>query len=70
MKVPGEAWLEWRVTSTPSGGAQLQQRARFHPRGLWGRAYWYALLPFHRVVFGPMVRELAEQADRRVGARG
>lgn len=69
MKVPGEAWLEWRVTPTPSGGALLQQRARFHPRGLWGRAYWYALLPFHRVVFGPMARSLAEQADRRTGAR-
>jgi hypothetical protein len=67
MRVPGEAWLEWRVTAAPSGGAQLQQRARFHPRGLWGRAYWYALLPFHRVVFGPMARSLAAQADRSAG---
>jgi hypothetical protein len=61
MKLPGEAWLEWRVEPAGSG-SRLVQRARFHPRGLWGRAYWYSLLPFHRFVFAPMARALAAEA--------
>lgn len=67
MKVPGEAWLEFRVA--PEGdGSRLVQRARFHPRGLWGRAYWGAMLPFHRFIFPLMARRLAERAERAGGA--
>jgi uncharacterized protein YbjT (DUF2867 family)/uncharacterized protein YndB with AHSA1/START domain len=50
MKVPGEAWLEW--TMEPEGdGTRLVQKARFHPRGVWGRVYWYSMLPFHHFIF-------------------
>ena len=61
MRLPGDAWLEWQVepAAGDGDGAVLHQRARFHPRGLWGRAYWYALLPFHRFVFAPMATHLA-----------
>jgi hypothetical protein len=53
MKVPGDAWLEW--TMEPDGcGTRLVQKARFHPRGVWGRVYWYAMLPFHHLIFGRM----------------
>ena len=62
MKLPGEAWLEWRVEPTGTG-SRLQQLARFHPRGVFGRAYWYALLPFHRLVFGPTATSLARRAE-------
>jgi uncharacterized protein YbjT (DUF2867 family) len=63
MKVPGEAWLEFRIR--PSGaGSVLEQRARFHPRGLAGRLYWYVLVPFHRFIFPSMVRHLAKEAER------
>ena len=61
MKLPGEAWLEWSVEPAGSG-SRLTQRARFHPRGLWGRAYWYALLPFHHLVFAPTATALARAA--------
>jgi uncharacterized protein YbjT (DUF2867 family) len=62
MRLPGEAWLEWRVE--PDGDAStLEQRALFHPRGLWGRAYWYAVAPFHHFVFRPMAHRLAETAE-------
>lgn len=64
MRLPGEAWLEWRITPT-AGGARLDQRAVFAPRGLFGRAYWYALLPFHAVIFG----RLAGRVAGRVAAR-
>lgn len=61
MRLPGEAWLEWRITEE-EGGTRLQQRALYHPRGLWGRAYWYALLPFHALIFGRLARALAAEA--------
>ena len=50
MKLPGEAWLEWHVTGEEGGrgGTILQQRARFHPRGIAGRLYWWGLLMPHR----------------------
>lgn len=62
MRLPGAAWLEWTMTPE-TGGTRLDQRARFHPRGLFGRVYWYALLPFHRFVFGPMAARIAERAE-------
>lgn len=62
MRMPGHAWLEWRVE--PDGaGSRLIQRARFTPRGLLGRAYWYALVPLHAVVFRRMAHRLAASAE-------
>jgi hypothetical protein len=63
MRLPGEAWLEWKVTPGDPG-CTLEQRALFHPRGLWGRAYWYAVAPFHHFVFRPMAQRLVETAER------
>lgn len=66
MRLPGEAWLEWTVEPNDSGGTTLRQRALFHPRGLYGRAYWLAVSPFHRLVFRPMAERLAGVAAARV----
>lgn len=64
MRAPGGAWLEWRVHAAPSG-SRLDQRATFFPRGIAGRAYWYALLPFHGVIFKGMVNNITGTAARR-----
>ena len=64
MRLPGEAWLEW-VIEPEGAGSRLTQRAIFYPRGLLGRAYWYALIPFHALIF----RQLAERLAARVGFR-
>lgn len=58
MKVPGDAWLEFRITPTENGGL-LHQTATFRPNGLLGRLYWYALLPLHFFVFGGMIKNIA-----------
>jgi Protein of unknown function (DUF2867) len=55
MKLPGEAWLEFKIT--PEN--MLIQTATFRPLGLWGRMYWYAVLPFHGLIFSNMIKELA-----------
>lgn len=62
MRVPGEAWLEFRITEDETGGSTLSQQARFVPRGLWGRMYWYVLVPFHGLIFPVMARRIAEAA--------
>jgi uncharacterized protein YbjT (DUF2867 family) len=61
MKVPGEAWLEWTMDRN-GDGTRLVQRARFHPRGVWGRVYWYAMLPFHHFIFGRLAAAVASPA--------
>jgi uncharacterized protein YbjT (DUF2867 family) len=63
MKVPGEAWLEFRIDEF-EGGSRLIQRARFHPRGLSGRLYWMVLVPFHGLIFPRMARKLAREGER------
>jgi uncharacterized protein YbjT (DUF2867 family) len=67
MRLPGEAWLEWDLAPTATG-TRLVQTARYRPRGLWGRAYWYAVAPFHRLIFPGLVRGIArDAAGWRVG---
>lgn len=62
MILPGEALLEFHVTPDPDGGTRLEQVARFKPRGLLGLLYWYAVVPFHHVVFRGMLRGIEREA--------
>ena len=57
MKVPGEAWLEFRIDEENV----LHQIATFRPIGLFGRLYWYAMLPFHFFIFGGMIDKIIEE---------
>ncbi len=63
MRLPGDAWLQWNIGPAENGTTFVEQRARFVPRGLFGRVYWAALVPFHRLVFSPMLREIARRAE-------
>lgn len=60
MKLPGEAWLEFRIIKKENDKNYLQQTATFRPRGLSGRAYWYSVLPFHFFVFNGMAKNLVK----------
>ncbi len=53
MKLPGEAWLEFKLE-----GEELIQTATFRPKGLWGRVYWYSVLPFHAFIFTGMLEKI------------
>lgn len=55
MKLPGEAWLEFRIEEN-----KLTQTATYRPRGLFGRLYWYAVLPFHAFIFKGMINEITK----------
>jgi uncharacterized protein YbjT (DUF2867 family) len=62
MRVPGRAWLELRAS--PDGeGSRYGQRAVFFPRGLSGRLYWLAVLPFHGFIFAGMANRITAAAE-------
>ncbi len=56
MKLPGEAWLEFKIDDNNV----LHQTATFRPRGLRGRLYWYSIVPFHYFIFGGMIRNISK----------
>ena len=64
MKLPGQAVLEFRLQQNIERQTELRQTARFLPRGLLGLLYWYAVLPFHGLVFSGMLRGIAEAVNR------
>ena len=57
MRLPGEAWLEFRIDEENN----LHQIATFRPKGLLGRLYWYSLVPFHFFIFGGMIRNIIKE---------
>ncbi len=57
MKLPGEAWLEFKIDEENI----LHQTATFRPRGIWGRLYWIATSPFHFFIFDGMIRNIAKE---------
>jgi len=59
MKLPGEAWLEFKIIKKNEKHF-LQQTATFRPKGLLGRLYWYSVLPFHTLIFDGMAENITE----------
>ncbi len=69
MRVPGEAYLIFETFSDATGGTRLRSSALFRPRGLWGRVYWWMLLPVHKFIFSGLnsaIRERALQNANRI----
>ncbi|HRY98647.1 MAG TPA: SDR family oxidoreductase [Bacteroidales bacterium] len=58
MKLPGEAWLEFRLV-TFNGAEHLEQIATIRPKGLTGRLYWFAMIPAHALIFPGMGKRIA-----------
>jgi uncharacterized protein YbjT (DUF2867 family) len=59
MKLPGKAWLEFSIN-----GETFTQTVYFYPKGLFGRLYWYSLLPFHKLIFKMMINKIIEEAKK------
>jgi hypothetical protein len=55
MKLPGRAWLEFQILDN-----YLMVTAFFYPDGVWGRLYWYAMLPFHKLIFKQFLKEMTK----------
>lgn len=66
MILPGIATLGFDIEPAENDGdsCQLHMTARFRPKGLLGILYWYAVLPFHGIVFSGMLRGIRRAAER------
>ena len=64
MKLPGIAWLEFRVEKAANGESIFQQLATFLPKNWFGFLYWYCIMPAHFFVFRNMARKIVEAAQQ------
>jgi len=63
MKAPGAGVLEFVVRPDAAGsGASVSATAYWHPAGVAGLAYWYALVPAHLFLFRGLTRALVARA--------
>jgi uncharacterized protein YbjT (DUF2867 family)/uncharacterized protein YndB with AHSA1/START domain len=62
MKLPGRAWLEFRITAKGTGSL-IRQQAIMEVNGFYGKAYWYLVYPFHRYVFSGMLNALSRRLE-------
>ena len=58
MKLPGTAWLEFKIIDN-----KLIQSAYFYPKGIFGRLYWYVLVPMHYFIFKNMIKSIIKKAS-------
>ena len=68
MILPGKAWLEFKVEEVEVEGKKMRrisQDATFSPRGLGGQLYWFAVSPFHVLIFPRMLANLVRSANRK-----
>jgi uncharacterized protein YbjT (DUF2867 family) len=62
MKAPGSGILEFEIVPE-SNGSIIRATAYWHPKGFWGLAYWYALVPAHLFLFRGWTRAIARRAE-------
>ncbi len=63
MKVPGYAWLEFRVDPISGNKNRLSVNAYYKTKGLWGRTYWYIFLPFHHFIFNDLIKQIERRSE-------
>jgi len=68
MRAPGSGVLELEVDPEPATTAgqctRLTITAYWHPRGVWGLLYWYAMAPAHLFLFRRMTRAMLRRAEQ------
>ncbi len=63
MKAPGPAWMQFETVPDASGKTLYVQTAFFEPHGLAGLIYWYALYPFHQLIFNGLAHRMVRHAE-------
>ncbi|MEK6714966.1 MAG: SDR family oxidoreductase [Candidatus Omnitrophota bacterium] len=61
MRLPGKAWLEFKIDDLGDGRRTLSVVAYYGTHSLSGKIYWYICLPFHHFIF----RKLIEAIEKR-----
>ena len=63
LRAPGAGILEFQIEPAPNGRSRVTVTAYWHPQGVWGLLYWYALVPAHLFIFDRMTHEIARRAE-------
>jgi uncharacterized protein YbjT (DUF2867 family) len=69
MRAPGSGVLEFEVDPQSGGGSRLAITAYWHPQGVWGLLYWYAMVPAHMLLFRRMSAAILGRAARSEAPR-
>ncbi len=64
MRAPGAGVLELALKTLAADRTEISVTTYWHPAGVWGLLYWYALAPAHQLVMRGLPRRIAEQAER------
>ncbi|MGB0650536.1 MAG: SDR family oxidoreductase [Rhodothermales bacterium] len=62
MKLPGFAWLEFKIRESSPGMTTITQTAYYEPRGLVGLMYWWVFAIPHQFIFPGMLRIIGRRA--------
>jgi hypothetical protein len=62
MKGPGAGVLEFRIDDL-GDKRRLSVCAYWHPAGVWGLLYWYAVLPAHLFIFKGTARAIVARCE-------
>jgi len=63
LKAPGAGIMEFEINPLQTDHACITVTAYWHPRGVWGLLYWWALVPFHLFIFKGMTRAIGRRAE-------
>lgn len=62
MKLPGKGWLRFDIDEKENI-TELKQTAYYEPKGLLGYLYWWAVYPFHLLIFPSMIKAIAKRSQ-------
>jgi hypothetical protein len=63
MRAPGAGVLEFDIATAADGASTLEITAYWHPQGIWGLLYWYAMAPAHGLLFRRMTAVMMRRAE-------
>jgi hypothetical protein len=69
MRAPGAGVLEFDIATAADGASTLEITAYWHPQGIWGLLYWYAMAPAHGLLFRRMTATMMRRAEALDGSR-
>jgi len=61
MKLPGKAWLEFKINDEKEM-RKLTITAHYYTSSLPGKMYWYIFLPFHRIIFNNLIKQIEQRS--------
>ena len=68
MRAPGSGILEFEIEPRPHNQTKITVTAYWHPHGIWGLSYWYAMVPAHLFLFKGLNQipiDIFDLCDRR-----